>query len=113
MFRKIQYNLAKLLNFPIKPENDSRVRAMKTEIEKVGGKLNFIVQRYEDGWTAECNEIKGIITGGTERNPTYQEINDAIRDAIFTAFCIPPYLCKDELIKSVRELAREEILVFA
>lgn len=113
MFRKIQYNLAKLLNFPIDPENDRRVQAMKAEIEKVGGRLNFTVQRHENGWTAECKEIKGVVSGGTERNPTEQEINNTIRDAVFTTFGIPPYLCKDELIKNVHEPVREQTLVFA
>ena len=113
MFRKLQYNLAKLLNFPITPEKDSRVQAMKAAIEQVGGKLTFTVRRYTDGWTAECKEMGGIVTGGTESNPTEQEINDNIRDAIFTAFCIPPYLCKDGLIKNMREPVREEVLAFA
>ena len=113
MLRKLQYNLAKLFHFPLDPKSDRRVRVMKDEIDKVGGRLNFVVHRHEDGWTAECKEIKGIVTGDTEPNPTDQEINDLIRDAIFTAFCIPPYLCQDELIKNVREHAREEVLAFA
>ncbi len=113
MLRKLQYNLAKLLRFPIDPGSDQHVKAMKAAIEKVGGRLNFIVQRHEDGWTAECQEIKGIITGGTERDPTDQKINYNIKDAIFTAFGIPPYLCNDELIKNIREPAREQNLVFA
>ena len=112
MFRKIQYNLAKLLNFPIKPEENYRVQNMKQAIEQVGGKLNFTVQRHGDGWLAECMEIKGIITGGNNANPTDEEINNNIRDAVFSTFGIPPYLCKDELIRNVREAAREEVMVF-
>jgi len=113
MFRKIQYNLAKLLNFPINPEMDHRVQNMRTVIERVGGHLNFSVQRHHDGWTAECREIKGIITGGNTANPTDQEINDSIRDAIFSAFGVPAYLCKDDLIRDIREAPFLENRVFA
>ena len=113
MLRRLQYNLAKLFSFPIDPEKNFRVQKMKEAIEHVGGKLNFHIQRYADGWTAECKEMEGIITGGNNPNPTDQEINNEIRDAIFSAFGIPPYLCKDELIRSVREIALEETRVFA
>ena len=113
MFRKIQYNLAKLLNFSIKPERDHRVQSMKEAIERAGGKLNFYVQRHKDGWVAECQEIKGIITGGDDVSPTDKEVNDNIRDAIFSAFGVPPYLCQDALIRNVEEVILEEKRVFA
>lgn len=113
MFRKLQYNLAKIFNFPINPETDHRVQNMKQAIDRVGGHLNFTIQRHEDGWTAECKEIKGIITGGNRANPTDEEINDEIRDAIFSAFGIPPYLCKDELLRDMREVPIAENRVFA
>ena len=113
MFRKIQYNLAKLFNFPIRPEKNYRVQSMKETMERVGGKLNFTIQRHADGWLAECEEIKGIITGGTGSNPTDEEINDNIRDAVFSTFGIPPHLCKNELLQNVREVALEEKRAFA
>lgn len=108
MFRRIQYNIAKFLNFPINPGNDRRVQAMKAEIERLGGKLNFTVRIYEDGWLAQCKEVTGIITGGPDVNPTDAEINDSIRDAVFSTFGIPPYLCKDELLRNTREIPRKE-----
>lgn len=113
MLRKLQYNLAKMLNFPINPETDRRVQNMKKAIERVGGHLNFSVKRHHNGWTAECQEMNGIITGGNTANPTDQEINDEIRDAIFSAFGVPPYLCKDELLRDMREIPIVENRVFA
>ena len=113
MLRKIQYNLAKSLNFPIKPEGNYRVQNMKEAISRMGGKLNFRIQKNEDGWLAECQEIKGIITGGTNANVTSEEINNIIRDAIFSAFGLPPYACKDDLIRNVQEVVLEERRVFA
>lgn len=110
MLRQIQYNLAKLLNFPIKPETDLRVRNMALEIKRRGG-LRFTIKKNEEGWIAECEEIKGIITGGTNPYPTSEEIESQLKDAVFTAFGIPPYLCKDNLIHNVKDIVKELVYV--
>ena len=113
MFRKTQYNLAKLFNFPIKAERDYRVQTMLTEIQRMCG-LRFKIQKNNEGWIAECENFKGIITGGVNPKVTDEEINLQIKDAIFTAFGIPPYLAKDSLIKKTGEPAViEEERVFA
>ncbi|MDP3041676.1 MAG: hypothetical protein Q8N62_02945 [Candidatus Omnitrophota bacterium] len=113
MFRKTQYNLAKLFNFPIKAERNYRVQTMLTDIQRMRG-LRFKIQKNSEGWIAECENFKGIITGGVNPKVTDEEINLQIKDAIFTAFGIPPYLAKDSLIKKTGEPAVvEEERVFA
>lgn len=110
MWRRIQYNLAKLFNFPIKPESDHRIRNLQVALEQHGG-FHFKIERHKDGWTAECEDVKGIITGGTNPNPTQEEVDSQIKDAIFTAFGVPAYLSKDSLIRNVEKPAKE--LVYA
>lgn len=106
MLRQLQYNFSKLFNFP-NAEKDERVQNMLIQIQKRGGlKFNIKINNGE-GWVAECENLKGIITGGTNNNPTKAEIDNMIKDAIFTAFEIPPYLCKDNLIKDVKERVKE------
>jgi hypothetical protein len=114
MFRKTQYNLAKFFNFPIEAEHNYRVQNMRNEIQRMGGSLRFKIQKNSEGWIAECENLKGIITGGTNPKATDEEINSQIKDAIFTAFGIPPYLSKESLIKNTGEPAVvEEERVFA
>lgn len=110
MWRRIQYNLAKLFKFPIKPENDYRVRNLLAEVKRQGN-LHFKIEFHKDGWTAECENVKGIITGGTNPKPTQAEIDEKIRDAVFASFGIPPYLCRDNLIYPVGKPTKE--LVYA
>lgn len=110
MWRQLQYNLAKLLNFPIKPESDVRVRNMLVALEQQGS-FHFKIERHKNGWTAECENVKGIVTGGTNPDPAQEEIDAQIKDAIFTAFGVPAYLCKDNLIRNTEKPATE--LVYA
>jgi hypothetical protein len=63
---------------------DERTR-VTNEIEKIGN-LTFAVNKDEEGWTAQCNEVKGIIASNTNPNPSNDEIESQIRDAIFSAF---------------------------
>jgi predicted RNase H-like HicB family nuclease len=65
------------------------IQEMQEEIAKVGGKLTFSITTHEDGWSAECNEFDGIITGGTNAHATEEEMLAKIKDAIDVAFCIP------------------------
>lgn len=110
MLRQIQYNLARLLSFPIKPGMDLRVQNMAREIKRRGG-LRFTIKQNKEGWIAECENIKGIVTGGTNPNQTPEEINLQIKDAIFSSFGIPPYLCKDNLIRNTEETVKELVYV--
>src|SRR3989344_561384 len=64
---------------------DERAR-VTSEIQKTGGSLNFEVNKTEDGWTAQCKELPSIVAGGTNPDPTGNEIKTEIRSAIFAAF---------------------------
>ncbi len=69
-----------------KPERAEDQERMLAEIEKLGGMLHFSIQKDEDGWSAQCKEIPGIITGGSNADPEDFEIQSNIREAIHTAF---------------------------
>ncbi len=64
---------------------DERAR-VASEIQKIGGGLNFVIRKNEDGWSAECKELSSIIAGGTNPDPSQNEIETEIRSAIFAAF---------------------------
>lgn len=64
---------------------DERVR-IANEFQKMGSMPTFKIYKNEEGWMAQCNEITGIIAGGTNPNPTEFEIVSQIREAIFAAF---------------------------
>jgi len=65
---------------------------MNSQIKEIGrdGMLHFTIKTHKKGWTAQCEEIEGIITGNTNPNPSQDEINTNIRNAIFTAFNVQP-----------------------
>jgi hypothetical protein len=66
--------------------------SMNAQIKEVGkdGMLHFTIETHQQGWMAQCEEIKGIVTGNTNPNPSQEEINSHIRDAVFSAFNIAP-----------------------
>jgi hypothetical protein len=79
---------------------DSRILAMKNEIQLLGGKIEFEIEQYPDGtWTAESVNIDGIISGGTST----KELSSTVRDAVFTYFGIPPHLCNDSILHADNE----------
>lgn len=63
---------------------DERARVM-SELEKIGS-LTFNLSKDENGWVAQCDEVTGIIAGGTNPNPSPNEIESEIRSTIFAAF---------------------------
>lgn len=80
--------------------NDRRLENMREEIQRLGGRIEFKIEQYPDGsWAAESVNVDGIITGGRDA----KEISATIKDAIFTYFGIPPWLCRDDLLKSDNE----------
>lgn len=106
------YHFAQILRkigFDFHESNDPRVKAMREVIQKLGS-IEFTIDVQSDGsWVAESTNIDGIITGGTQR----QNMNGMIKDAIFTYFEIPPYLCSDSLMKSSSEPVTLEQRVYA
>ncbi len=63
---------------------DEKVRVIN-EINKIGS-LTFKIEVDEEGWTAKCKEVKGIIASNTNPKPSDDEIESQIRDAVFAAF---------------------------
>ncbi|MFH1890164.1 MAG: hypothetical protein ABIJ91_01170 [Candidatus Kuenenbacteria bacterium] len=92
-------NLARKMGYKLNEENDERVIRMKKEINRID-KIEFKIEQYPDGsWTAESVNIDGIITGGTSA----QNISNMIKDAVFTYFEIPAYLCNNDLLQKDNE----------
>ena len=89
-------------------EQDPRVQAMQKTIHDLGS-IQFKIEIYEDGsWVAESTNIDGIITGGTNKD----NINETLKDAVFTYFEIPPHLCNDALVKGSDEPLKLEQRVY-
>lgn len=109
---KILYTFARVLRqmgVHFHEENDSRVKAMREAIFKLGS-IQFSIDVFPDGsWAAESTNIDGIITGGTNKD----HINENLKDAVFTCFEIPPYLCNDTLVKTQDEPLRLEQRMYA
>ncbi|MBI2444741.1 MAG: hypothetical protein HYV42_05915 [Candidatus Magasanikbacteria bacterium] len=98
----VYYFAAALRRFGIdlNEENDPRVVEMKRAVNRLGGKIEFKIEQYPDGfWTAESTNLDGIITGSA----AIPEMPALIRDAIFTYFAIPPHLCNPALLKADHE----------
>jgi len=109
MWKQLQYNLSRIFILPfIDIEKDPRIQKMKSGFERAGGMLVFAIKIYDNEWIAECKQPKGIITGG-KGSPTQGEVDNKVKDAIFTAFGIPPYLCKDSLIRNRLEPEKKTI----
>lgn len=75
------------LIFGNEPVSDSEKTRVIDLIKGLGG-LTFKVKQDSDGWVATCNEVRSIITGGTNPNPSGSEIEAEIRSAIFAVFNI-------------------------
>lgn len=112
----IKYKMARALkklgtNFD--PLNNDAVRNMKTVIESLpSGSIQFTVSREANGdWVAESVNLSGILTGGTSQ----EDVNEMIKDAIFTYFEIPAKYCDDSLIRSAGEpiIIKQEVFATA
>lgn len=92
-----QYKLGSLLGGNSNPDEEA-VENMLKQINDVGGMLHFSISKEEDGWSAQCDEIPGIITGGTSATPTDEEIETNIRAAIHSAFNLSSKVRSEEVI---------------
>lgn len=61
---------------------------LRETFSRFGGNLTFRYTSDEEGWMVECVEIPGMFTGAPNPNPTYAEIDEMVRDVIFSAFGI-------------------------
>ena len=95
--------LARKAGYDFREESDSRVLAMRNTIAKLGGgvKFSITVDGKTGEWAADSVDLENIITGG--KHFSRQEVNETIKDALFTYFDIPPHLCSDSLLRSEGE----------
>ncbi|MBP9864494.1 hypothetical protein KBC54_03540 [Patescibacteria group bacterium] len=98
----VVYKIAQVLRragFNFHEENDLRVKAMRQTIQELGS-IKFNIEVFKDGtWAAESTNLDGVITGGTNK----ENINETLKDAVFTYFEIPPQLCNDSLVRGSDE----------
>ncbi len=103
LLNKTIYLAAKRLRqwgYNFNEEADQRVLAMKKEIQRLGGRVEFKIEQYPDGsWTAVSVNIDGVITGGVNT----KQVAPTIKDAVFTYFGIPPHLCNDAVLRADNE----------
>jgi hypothetical protein len=93
------YRHANLMGKNVATDVDA-VHNMSKVISELGGTLHFIVEKYEDGWSAQCNELPGIMTGGEKVNITDEEIEVSIRAAIHAAFNISCLIPSEGIIRN-------------
>ena len=91
------YKLGRLFGQNSNPDQVAVEKMMK-QIQAVGGMLHFSISKEEDGWSAQSDEIPGIITGGTSASPTDEEIELNIRAAIHAAFNLSNKVRSKEVI---------------
>ena len=75
---------------------------LKDDLEKNNG-FTFTITSSNEGWLAECEEIPGIVTGSDSPKPTMKEVTDLVKDAIFSAYAIPRFLCDNRILQSEHE----------
>ena len=104
------YKTLRQVGINLENQNDVRLEAMRNEIAKAGGKIEFKIEQYPDGsWTAESINVDGIITG----DKITKNVSATIRDAVFTYFGVPPYLCQDDVLRADNEpvILRQKVYV--
>lgn len=69
------------------------------KVHELGG-LTFKVEKHKEGWTAQCNEVPGIVAGSTNPKPTAKEIESEIREAILSAFDVEDVKSKGDVVRS-------------
>ena len=104
------YKLANLFRKNANPDQLAVEKMMK-QIQAVGGMLHFSITKEADGWSAQCDEIPGIITGGASATPTNEEIETNMREAIHAAFNLSSNVRSEEVIheKAITEVRTFEL----
>src|SRR5438477_11572991 len=100
----LRYKLANFLRTKgrgINGAQSAEVIAMQKEITSLEGKnINFEIKTYVDGsWMAKSTNVEGILTGGNDQ----KEINEMLKDAVFTYYGIPPEFADDKLLRNSGE----------
>lgn len=104
-------NVAKKAGYKFRSHTNTDVIAMRDEIAKLGTNgINFNISIERDGsWYAESTNVDGIISGGFD----VKEINEMLKDAVFTYYGVAPQHCDDTLLKSSGEVqtVKQQVLV--
>ncbi len=100
----LRYKLANFLRTKGRRLNGAQsaeVIAMQKEISSLENKnINFEIKTYIDGsWMAKSTNVEGILTGGNDQ----KEINEMLKDAIFTYYGVPPEHADDKLLRNSGE----------
>ncbi len=56
------------------------------EMKKLGGISFSTINKSEEGWYAQCDQIDGLIVGNTNPRPTDPEVQAEMRQGILSAF---------------------------
>ena len=112
----IRYRLVKIAkkvgtNFD--PTNNEAENNMKEVINSLPtSNIQFVISKEPNGdWVAESVNLSGILTGGTAED----NIEEMIKDAIFTYFEVPARFCDNSLIRSTGEptIIKQEVFATA
>lgn len=100
----LRYKLATFLRTKgrrINSVQNAEVIAMQKEISSLENKnINFEIKTYLDGsWMAKSTNVEGILTGGNDQ----REINEMLKDAIFTYYGVAPEHADDRLLRNSGE----------
>jgi len=80
------------------------IKAMKEEISELKG-IDFRIKVYPDGsWVAKSPNVQGLLTGDRDQS----DINELLKDAIFTYYSVPPQLANDRMLRNSGEPIRAE-----
>lgn len=104
MRTSISFKLAKIARkagYNFKSNSNSAVLEMQKSIKDLGiSGIQFSISINKDGsWFAESTNVQGLISGGQKS----AEINDMLKDAIFTYYGIDAKHCDDRALKSSGE----------
>lgn len=97
----LRYKLAQFMRargYDFSESTRPEVVKMQEEIALLENRaINFLIQRYPDGsWVAKSTNIDGLITGGSN----ISEVNELLKDAIFTYYGISPQFANDKLLRN-------------
>jgi len=95
----MNYKYKTLFDESFETEDQAAKQKYHEKMKELGSVPHFVITKEPDGWFAECQENKGIITGGENPNPTEEEIEEKVKDVLLTAFHISGKSLKQKKLK--------------
>ncbi|MCX6739048.1 MAG: hypothetical protein NT098_03275 [Candidatus Parcubacteria bacterium] len=92
----MKYKYKTLFDNSFKSDDVKAKEKYHKKIEEIGNIPHFVITKDIDGWFAQCQEVEAIITGGTNPNPTNEEIEEKVKEVLLTAFNISGKVTKKE-----------------